>query len=395
MKSWRLLPWTAFALTAGFAAVGYGLLAANGAPDLAEQIILGSVFIAYALVGALIASLRRGNRIGWILIAIPALTGVGFTAEQYAVYASSASAPMPAEELAVLLANTLWFPALGLLALGLLLYPTGSLASERWRPVAWLLGASILALSLLFALTPPAEAEGPYANPLAVLPPGAVPVLEATFTLVCLVTLVLAAGSLLVRLRHARGVERQQIKWFLAAATLFGVTIPISLVSEGTALEPIASTLIFPAALATLPVAIGVAILRYRLFDIDLLINRTLVYGALTVVLGGVYAAAVLLLQGLLRPVTGGGTLAVAASTLAVAALFQPARRRIQRFVDRRFYRSRYDLARTVEAFSLRLRSDLSVESLTGELTAAADHTMRPASVSVWLRRNDSGTMGA
>jgi hypothetical protein len=386
----RAVPWAVTALALAAAAGGFVLLAANGAPDLPEQIALSAAFLGYALVGALIASLRPGNRIGWVLIAIPTLTGIGFTAEQYAVFAATTPSPMPAEVLAAWLATWAWYPGLGLLGFGLLLYPSGRLASHRWRPIAWLLGISIALISALFAFSPTPVGDGPFTNPLAVLPSEAIAALEGVSSLLFLVTIVASAAAPLVRMRTARGIERQQLKWFLAAASLLALTLAISLFAAGSPLEWFSNVVLFPAALAAVPLAIGVAILRYRLFDIDLIINRTLVYGALTVVLALVYTSAVLVLQGLLSPITGGGTLAVAASTLAVAALFQPLRSRIQRVVDRRFYRARYDLTRTVEAFSQRLRDQLDLESLSHELLTAAEGTMHPVSATVWLREGAS-----
>lgn len=385
----RTLPWLIFALTASAAAAGYVLLAANGAPDLLQQIVLGVVFIGYAMVGALIASRRPEHRIGWILLGIPSFTGLGFTTEQYAIYAAAQPEALPVAGVAAWLASWTWFPGLGLLGFGLLLFPTGRLPSGRWRPILWLLIASIPVNSALFALAPTAAAgDFGFENPLGILPASLVSALEAPAGLLMVAAIVFSAAAPIVRFRHARSVERDQLKWFLSAAGLLAIVLPLSLVAEEVAPDGL-SALLFPAALAGLPVAIGVAILRHRLFDIDLLINRALVYGALTVVLGAVYVGAILLLQGLLNPITGGGTLAVAASTLAVAALFRPVRIRVQAAVDRRFYRSRYDAGRTVAAFSGQLRGDVDLDALTDRLADTAADTMRPASVSVWLKQTE------
>jgi len=188
-----------------------------------------------------------------------------------------------------------------------------------------------------------------------------------------------------VRLRRARGIERQQLKWIAGAASLFAVAVVTAEPLFG-GVAPVLGQLVILATFCTIPIAAGIAILRHRLYDIDVIINRTLVYGSLTALLGGLYVALVLGLQVLLAPLTGTTTPAVALSTLAVAALFGPLRRRIQRVVDRRFYRSRYDAQRTLEAFATRLRDEVDLDSLTDALRAASQSTVRPASASVWLR---------
>ncbi len=380
----RALPWAVFAVTLVSAMAGYLLLAPNGAQDVAEQVVLGVVFIGYALVGALIASLRPNNRIGWILIAVPTLTGLGFTAEQYAQFAGS-DPSLPLAGLASWLATWLWFPGLGLLGFGLLLFPTGRLASRRWRPVAWLLGASIATISGLFAFGPTAEGDVGYENPLAILPEELVSTLEGPTGLLMALMIVVSAAAPLVRFRRAHGVERDQLKWFLSAAALLAISTPLAMALEGVLPDPI-SSLLFPIGLAALPIAIGVAILRHRLFDIDLIINRTLVYGATIALLAAVYAVAVLGFQALLQPITGSGDLAVAASTLLVVALFQPLRRRVRSTVDRRFYRSRYDAALVVQRFTGRLRDQVELDHLTDELHGSIADALQPASVAIWIR---------
>jgi hypothetical protein len=204
-------------------------------------------------------------------------------------------------------------------------------------------------------------------------------------TLVAVAVFLAIVVSLVRRFRRAQGVERQQLKWLVYSAAVIlvagiGGTIFVEPVSTDTsnALESLAVT--------TYPIALGVAMLRYRLYDIDVVINRTLVYGALTAILAGVYIGCVLLLQLVLDPVTSGSSLAVAVSTLAVAALFRPARARIQAAVDRRFYRRKYDAAHTLEDFSARLREQVDLDALGGELRTVVAETMQPAHVSLWLR---------
>jgi hypothetical protein len=195
-----------------------------------------------------------------------------------------------------------------------------------------------------------------------------------------------AVAALVVRFRRSRGAERQQIKWLVYAVLVVVVCFPLPALFETMIGSELAADVVYALIVAPIPVAVGVAILKYRLYDIDRLINRTLVYGLLTALLGAVYAVGVFGLGRLLNPVTGESALAVAASTLAVAALFQPARRRIQQAVDRRFNRRRYDAARTVEAFTARLRDEVDLDTLAGELLAMANQTMQPTVVSLWLR---------
>lgn len=219
-------------------------------------------------------------------------------------------------------------------------------------------------------------------NPFAV-ESAAIQVLLAIGLTLMTIGLLGAIGSLVLRLRRARGVERQQLKWFVAAAALMGLVSPFALIFWYRS-----SLVQLPMALAisAIPVACTIAILRYRLYDIDVVINRTLVYGALTATLAASYLVGVLLLQFALDPLTERSELAVAGSTLAVAALFRPARTRIQRVVDRRFYRSRYDAARTLEAFNARLRDQIDIEALGADLRAVVRETVAPASVTLWLR---------
>jgi hypothetical protein len=221
------------------------------------------------------------------------------------------------------------------------------------------------------------------------------PQLVQTLTGVAAPILILAVlASVVVRFRRARGVERQQLKWFTVAVAAELVLTPgLGAVAEQVA-PVLGELVVFPVSLSLIPIAIGIAVLRYRLYDIDRIINRTLVYGLLTVLLGAVYIAGVFGLGQLLNPVTGESALAVAAATLAVAALFQPARRRVQAVVDRRFNRRRYDAAKTIEAFSTRLRDQLDLDTLSTELLAIVDQTTEPTRASLWLRPSAPGSSG-
>jgi hypothetical protein len=285
-------------------------------------------------------------------------------------------------------------PLLGLLPLLVLLFPTGRLPSRRWRPVVWVFGVGLV-LYTCSVLFKPDLGRGLPANPLGRHgAEGLLGLLGAITGLLFAVFLVLVLGSLLLRFRRARGDERQQLKWFTFAAALLLVLPP----TLGSALERPGWTLVgavFAALLFCLiPTAIGVALLRYRLYDIDRIINRTLTYGLLTVLLGGGYTVVVL---GLGQLLGRDSSLVVAIATLAVAAVFQPARRRVQAAVDRRFNRRRYNTAQTITAFSARLREEIDLDTLSAELVSVIDQTMQPTTVSLWLRPRARGrrTAGA
>jgi hypothetical protein len=268
-----------------------------------------------------------------------------------------------------------------------ILFPDGRFLSARWRPVGWLAATVAPLTCVAFAFLPGPIVNLPFVqNPLALesLQEALLPVVGFG-----MVTLTVCAGaaaiSMALRLRRARGVERQQLKWFVSAAALLALAVPLG-ISGVQAFGIKLGEYLLIAAIATIPVATGIAVLRYRLYDIDLIIRRTLIYGALTAGLGLVYWGSVVVLQQLLRPVTQGSDLAIVGSTLAVAALFQPARQRIQALVDQRFYRRKYNKARALEAFSAHLREEVDLESLSAELLAVVGRTMQPERLSLWLR---------
>jgi hypothetical protein len=314
--------------------------------------------LSFPIVGALIATHRPGNPLGWIFCAV-GLFGGGLVTfgTMYGEYAlRTAPGTVPGGPLAIWLGQWTWAPGGALLlTFVLLLFPDGHLPSRRWRPVAWLAGATLAMFTLGSAVHPEPLFNHPtIANPVGIQAARSLlQVLPPLSQLCLLVVVVGSAASIVVRFRRARGLERQQLKWLAYAVVV--ATVALLLASREWAGWAVAEVVALVAG-GFIPVAIGIAILRYRLFDIDRLISRTLVYGLLTALLAGVYATGVFVVGRLLDPATGDSALAVAASTLAVAALFQPLRRRIQRLVDRRFNRSRYDAARTVEAFSGRLR---------------------------------------
>ena len=385
------LVWLAWVLSVVSAVFGLFLLYLNGsfAPFFDESLgIDAAVAVTYSTVGAVIASRRRENAVGWLFCVIGLLHGITVFTGEYAKYALlTQPGTLPAGVAAAWLGTWVWVPGVVLnVTFLLLIFPHGRLPSRRWRPVAWLAAAAATLGSLSLAVLPwdllnvGVPADNPFVIEgirtfereifIFVVVPGAASVL-------------LSVLSLVVRFRRAQGIESQQLKWFVYAGGLYVLTIfvPISAIEN---LQILTATF--------LPIAAGIAILRYHLYDIDLIINRTLVYGALTVALTVVYVGSVVFLQFIFRILTGQESqLAVVASTLAIAAMFGPLRRRVQGFIDRRFYRRKYDAAKTLEAFSARLREQTNLDSLNAELLTVAQDTMQPAHVSLWLRKADDG----
>ena len=364
-------------------------LVANGTGESDEA--LGMLLIGYAVIGALIASRRPRNPVGWLLIGI----ALAFSIQAFCeVYVASPSNPGYAA--AGVVAGWVWYIWFTLVVVFLpLVFPDGRLLSRRWRPVLWLALAA-LACSIVGATFKPGELDlsFPIENPLGAsgIWADVVAGLKTAGDLLSIVAFLLTAASLVLRIRRARGIERQQLKWFalVGLVALTGITLAMFevLVPGGWRLAVGAVgwfTFLFTAVIGV-PAATGVAILRHRLYDIDVVINRTLVYVGLTATLAGAYLGGVLLLGLALSPLTEDSKLAVAGSTLAVAGLFGPARARIQAAVDRRFYRRRYDAARTLEAFGGRLRDELDLEALGADLRWVVRDTVQPAHVSLWLR---------
>jgi hypothetical protein len=390
-KRWSWVAWSMLAVFAVSLVVGLPLAVANGTfqQDAGNQILLFLGFSAFMVVGALVVAHRPNNAIGWLFSASALLAFTGQLAGQYAIYGyATRPGSLPGATLAVWYGSWPWVLILALtLIFTPLVFPTGRLLSPRWRPLAWLAGVATAVLTTLNSLrtnmslgTVPDQV---IANPIGVAVVGnpdkgpAVPALILLLTVLAAV----AFGSLVVRFRRSRGEERQQLKWFTYAAAL----VPLSVL--GDALPAVVGDLAIDLPIVFLPVAAGIAILRYRLYDIDRLINRTLVYGLLTALLAGVYVGAVLVLGRLFGGVSGDPpSWVVAGATLAVAALFQPARRRIQAVVDRHFNRRNYNAARTIEAFSARLRDEVDLDTLAAELLTVANQTMQPTTMSLWLR---------
>jgi hypothetical protein len=360
--------------------------------DLPFLVAFVLVQLGAATAGAVVASRLPHNPIGWIFLTLGAGLALAFAANGYSeVGLASESGPLPLDEYAAWVSAWLFLPVVfGPTLLLLLLFPTGRPISRAWlslmRVLVAVLAVATVALAFKPGMVGPEDEQ--VANPMAA--PGALgellELLDAVTNVLAVPAFACGVAAIVVRFRRSRGIERQQLKWFALAAAFVGAGLASSIVVPGGIAADLAF-LVGMLALAALPVAAGMAILRHHLYDIDVVINRTLVYGALTATLAAAYLASVLLLQLALSPLTEQSDLAIAGSTLAVAALFRPARARIQHAVDRRFYRRRYDAARTLEGFGSRLRDRVELDSLSDELRAVVAETMQPAHVSLWLRR--------
>ena len=354
-------------------------------------VILGASF---PIVGWLVATRRRENRIGWMFLAagvVFALVSFSGAHAQYGLVVEPGS--LPFADVMAWLSTLAWVPAYTLLILLLLFFPDGGLPSRRWRPIIW-----IAALSAFLMLVPSAIAEWPHRG-LALLTgvspvtgdPLLDPALDAAYLLqavgsaLSLIVAVAGAAALVIRFRRSVGTEHQQIKWFATAAIVeLAVFLPMSV--HVVVLPPPFDALVAMIAAPLIPIAIGVAILRHRLYDIDRIISRTVSYGAVTGILAVVFVGTILVSQTVLASFFSGSSVAVAASTLVVAALFQPLRRRVQSVVDRRFNRARYDVERTVSAFGAHRRDEVDLGRVSEGLLVAVHSTVRPEAASVWLR---------
>ena len=395
------LAWSLWALSVMLTALSILLLVSNLTQpnthiyDTWLDNTLNAVF--FSTVGAFVASRRPENLVGWLLCLFALSESIQLFGAEYAIYALLAHPnSLPAGEATAWISSWILPIIIGLSVFFILLFPTGRLPSGGWRPLAWLTVAFILVGAISGAFdSGPVEGLGTIRNPLGI--DGFPNAYGAVADTMAPVLLVAAAIALFMRLRRAEGVERQQIKWFAyaAAATVIGLVLAyvIPTLTGGSLWFDRAGYAVLIAVIPAIPISIGIAILRYRLYDIDIIINRTLVYGSLTATLVALYFGGIVLLQGTFVALTGEqSTLAVVASTLAIAALFNPLRRRIQSFIDRRFYRSKYDVRKTLEAFSVKLRDETDLQALNNDLVGVVRETMQPAHVSLWLRpRSDVG----
>ena len=346
--------------------------------------------ISFSIIGALIASRLPANALGWLFCAAACIAAVTHFSAEYAIYALLAQPdPLPAGVALAWLTSWVWILFIGCIALSFLLFPDGRMPGRRWTWLAWL---SVLLTSvgvIWEAFSPGVMVSlGSIRNPLGIegLPSAYKPVQTIMFALLFVVTI----STFVLRLRRAKGIERQQIKWPAYTAVMAaGGSVLTYTVAEAIGARWLERTgfVILIAALVSFPISMGIAIVRYRLYEIDLLINRTLVYGSLTATLVTLYFGGIVVLQRVFVLLTGQqSALAVVASTLLIAALFTPLRRRIQRFIDRRFYRRKYDARKTLEAFSASLRDETDLDALSNDLVGVVRETMQPAHVSLWLR---------
>jgi len=347
--------------------------------------------LAFGTVGAMVTTRVPGNPIGPIFLGTGVVVGAGDLAFQYADRALFISDTWPGGATAAWLQNLGLPPSFGLLGLALLLFPYGQLPSRRWRAALYLAVTGIVLIVGGYSLRP-GPLDDPFDNVTNPFGVGSFDLMDALTGfgwMLMAASVGLAALAMSIRLRRSNGLERQQLKWLALAAAIAGVAIVADAISYFADVHGIEQPrqVLLGLGFCVFPVAAGAAILRYRLYDIDVVINRALVYACLTATLAGAYAGSVLLLQLVLSPSSG---LVVAASTLAVAALFQPARRRIQDAVDRRFYRRRYDARRTLENFGARLRNEVELDSLMDELLTVVAETMQPGQLSLWMRETAS-----
>jgi hypothetical protein len=395
MRRYHALPgWAAVAVTVGltiFAIVGALGATATFAPlsidvPVAAILLLGTTSLAFAGVGALVGAREPSNAIGWLFLSIGGSISMTLASIEYVALDLSGA------RWAQWTAQWVSTGALIQMPFVLLLFPDGKLLSRRWRLAAWLGAATVAGMLLGGLFSPYAGKQYEFSNPVGIEGLRGTPLFDGMLGWYLLpFAMVAGAASFVARFRSSSGNRREQLKWFALAASvaaaaylLLNVAWLLSGVSDidfvGLAMVILTSSFV------SIPVASGIAILRYRLYDIDVIINRTLVYAALTAILGLSYLGLVLVLQQITISVTAESEFAIAGSTLAVAALFRPARSRVQGFIDRRFYRRKYDAAKTLDEFSQRLRDEVDIDSLTRELLDVINLTMGPKHKSVWLR---------
>ncbi len=368
----------------------------TGAPVYDYWLVNTLIAIGFSTVGAVITPrLPRQNPVGWLFCTIGLVGGVRLFVAEYAIVtllAEPGSLPstLPGGETLAWISSWVWVLHLGLFVFLALLFPDGRPPSSRWRPLMWGIGVVLVAGTISVALWPEtARGFDPINHPLGT--EVATDVINPVETIVYALGLI-AAASLLARLRGSKGVERQQVKWFTYAVAVLATSATLAYVvfeSMGVVWLGWISSVLVIAGVVGLPAAVGIAILRYRLYNIDLIINRTLVYGSLTAVLAVLYFGSIVVLQLLFRALTGEGSqLVVVASTLTIAALFNPLRHSIQGFIDRSFYRRKYDAVKTLGGFSAKLRDETDLDALSDDLLGVVRETMQPAHVSLWLRQD-------
>jgi hypothetical protein len=386
------LAWPLWTLVVAIVALGFLLWPVS---EVALIPLVLSTAVPFATVGAFVASRRPSNPICWLFIAFGAAAALRFTGSQYATYALlTHPGSLPAGDLIASFTVHLWHPGLGLLIFSFLLFPHGRLPSRRWRIVAWVSAIScvtalisgMLEYEFLYEYAWPEDLS--FVKPLFTGPVAEVAAKVFWYSSMVILAMLFTSGaSLVLRLRRSVGEERQQLKWVVYSVALLAFAVPstILVIIIVRSLEDV--RVLFAVLFPLIPISVGIAILKYRLYEIDVIINRTLVYGSLTALLAAVYFGGIVVLQRLFVVLTGEkSTLAVVASTLGIAALFNPLRRRVQAFVDRRFYRRKYDARKALEAFSAKLRDETNLDALSDDLVGVVRETMQPAHVSLWLR---------
>jgi hypothetical protein len=403
-SSW--FAWSLVALAVALLAGGIALARTTRSPELelpygsvgdADYVVLALAnVLTFSVVGAIVASRHPRNPIGWIFSTVGLVTGLDALNHGYTEFwLASGWGSRSFGETAAWFGTWAWIVQTVALTFLLLLFPNGRLPSPRWWPAAWCAGLGISGFVVSYALDAGPLADFPQVvNPYGLDSP-LVRIVGIAGALVVVGSMVASAISVIVRARHAGRVERQQIKWLAYGGV---VAVGTSLVAGAISIWSVTvSIAVTNLALLALPVFTGIAIVRYRLYDIDFLINRTLVYGFLTALLAAVYFGGVTATQTAFRALSGQQEqpqLAIVISTLVIAALFNPLRRRIQAFIDRRFYRRKYNARKTLDAFSARLRDETDLEALNAELVSVVRETMQPAHVSLWLRRPNPAPTG-
>ena len=376
--------WAIFALAIGLQASAMVLMELRGRSSVTNsEAIAGFAFLSFGLVAALILARYPKHRLGYVFAATALITALASATDEYAKLAASRGEDLPGWIAAAWIQNWIWFAPVALVfTFGMLLFPDGHLPSGRWKPVAWAAVIGFGGFSVVMALT-----EGPLdgfpgvPNPTGVLPDDG---LSLAFFLVGVAAAIGCVISLVFRYRSADTTLRLQLKYVMFGAVL-ALILVLGMPYLPLKVSQVFEDVLFGIVMCIFPVACGIAILRYRLYDIDVIINRALVYGALTAILAGAYLGIVFALQQIL-PLGDRSDVAVAASTLAVAALFRPARARVQAFIDRRFFRRRYDAAATLETFAARLRSEVALEEVERDVLETLRATLAPAHASLWMR---------
>ena len=393
VRAWALVAIAGLCVTAASLAQ---LIAPPGTYDPATAAVFLLTVTSMAVVGAFLAIRVPGNRVGWLLLVAGSMLAAGLLCVAYALGSIAAGGAWPFTAFTAWAADVLWVPPIVIVAAGVpLVFPDGHLPSPRWRPIAWL-----LIVGTIMAILPPALTPGPINETMTLENPFGIPALEPWLPIADTVSMLTALPAFLgawaavvVRFRRGASIERHQIKWLLAVALVGVIAFPVAVASELLVPGSIVGTgawLIGFITLIALPVTIGIAILRYRLYEIDRLISRTIGWALVTGILVAVFAGLVVGLQAVLAPLTDENTLAVAASTLLAAALFQPLRRRVQRAVDRRFDRARYDGEWVAKQFAVRLRSQVDLAGLETDVTTTVDVALSPSSTGLWIKKGST-----